>query len=847
MKKDAQGKRSDVSFNEKQLTIQNDQKPSFTLNDLDALNAGESYELTYKMNLVESKQGDGHEMLVNGIKDQHNNTSTNIEVAKKFVSKSGRQVGNKIRWTIDVNEEGRDLSSYKLNDVLPEGYHLTEGIIVTDQNGWKEVPVLESGKEGDRQVHVDFSKLPDNLKKHRFQITYWTNTIDDVIGRETNVDNTVTVENEKNTYKDQSKVGYQLEKLSKTAGQPSVEGDHLKNNWQVSLDLSGNAFDSFTYKDTLQNGVDGSGTDLGSDSHYTTTKALYDDISKSIAANRKENGDSGRNAKWQDISYKANEDYSWSLTCFDEKGQKIVANDTSTHVHSFTLEIKPNKKSFKPTSMTLHYTTIGDLSNMKDKEKRTFKNKGQLVHFSADGHEKTIEVPEKHGESFYTKQTLIEKQASVNGKPDSYKNALDTKYNDLNTTKDNKKELYYRILINVDKNHKGDLTVEDLLPKGLSYEENSLTAGFYNNAYDIKNVNYNSQGYDFSKDAYKPTVASVKDEKGNTKLTFTIKDGYEKDNTDQMIAIDYRAIVSDDPDWNNMKLISKAYTNKASWDHNSTSETTTVDRKMDEISKSGVQLKDQNGNWSNSLSYTLPINPSGEDINVNGDTLTLVDTLNCPNGVSAYLDLNSVKLYSYDWSKADKIGHEIDRSLYSFTYDEKTHQMSLEVPDEMGLVLKYNYNIDPGNVSKPTITNNAELGGRYKTSSNKNMEDQSSSGLITTKIVKIKKVDAKDYSHVLQGAVFKISKFVNNNWQNDRESTTNANGEIELGDLKAKTLYKVEETQAPDGYVKQGKTYYVLLIGNEDDASLSDDYEQKLYDSLDQKAKDEVKGKENIT
>lgn len=849
VKKEANGKSSKISFNNDQLTITNDSKPSFTLKDLAALNAGESYELTYKMNLSSDVKNNDKQLLVNGVKSNGHSTSVDTPVSDQEIVKEGKVTGDTIKWVIKVNDPRVDLSTYKLKDNLSEGYYLTEGYKVKDVTDNSEATELESGKAGDTSINIDFSKLSDKKKNHKFEITYWTNTLDpDVIGNPTTIDNVVHLINKNGIVIDEkASIDYSPYSLNKSLTNHTVKDNSLINTWHVDLNLAGHSFDEFTYKDTLQNGVDGNGKDLGADSHYTTAKTLYDELNGKISLIQVVNGNSGSNAQWQTKTYKQNDDYTWTLACYDKNKNPIANSNNTKYVKSFKLTIRPKNANVKPTKMSIDYTTIGDLSSMADKEKRTFKNKGTLETYITDGNRKQISVPDQKKESSYIKSTLIEKQASVSGDNGSYQENLNTNYEDLKTS-DHKKVIYYRIIVDVKKTQSGDLTIEDTLPKGLTYKERSLKGGFYYGKWDVRYKNDNTKGYDFSDKAYKPTITTSKNDDGSTKMTITIKDGYEKsDVDDQKIAIDYCAIVSDDTDWNNMKISSKDYVNKATYEHTSTSQKTTVNREVSEIGKGVTQLKDANGKWANQLSYNVPINPSGKDLNSHGDTLTLVDQLNVPNGVSAYLDLNSVKLYSYNWSKENKIGDEIDHSLYSFTYDEKTHKMSLEIPDEMGLVLTYKYNIDPGSVASPNISNNVSLGGRYRASTNNSFKVESASANIASQEVKIKKVDAKDYSKFLPGAIFTVSKWTGNGWEYQKY-TTNEKGEISLGDLEPKVLYRVEETTAPSGYKTNSKIYYVMLIDNkDDDASLSDAYETKLYDALDSKVKGDVQGKENIT
>lgn len=850
IKKDAHGQSTEVKFADSQLDIENDHKPNFTLKDLDALNAGESYELTYKMNLKEKEDNDGEELLVNGIKDKHSSTEIPISVSKKMSRKEGEVKGDKIRWIVYVNENERDLSSYVLNDKLPAGYHLTEKIKVEDETSGGEVKDLESNSNaGDQSIKIDFSKVSNDRKNHKFKITYWTNTKEpDVIGKTMTIENTAESTDDKgHNYNAHAKVDYQPYHLNKNLSKQTVKGDNLISNWDVDLKLSGHVFDYFIYKDTIQNGIKNNTDDLGPDSHYTTAKKLYDEISKSILLKQDINGESGRNVQWKTNYYQVGNDYEWTLSCSDKNGDPIANTNQTAHVKSFTLLIKPRNNKVKPTEFKLAYTTIGDISNMADKEKRSFYNNGELANYFVDGHEKSIVVPHQEKESSYTKEKAIEKLASFTGVRLSYQESLEGNLDDLKTS-DHNKIIYYRIILDVKDTTTGDLTIKDVMPQGLSYKSGSLKAHFYYSDDNLQDENWNDHQYKFSSGKYKPKIKISDGEQGKTNMEITILDGYEKSGVqEQRIAIDYCAIVKDNDFWNNMKNSTKIYSNTAYLNSVWSTQKTTINRDVNVIGKSVKQLSDETGKKStNVLAYNVPINPSGKDLNDSGDTLTLADQLTVPSGVSAYLDLNSVKIYSYDWSKDNKIGTEIDHSLYSFTFDEKTHKMTLEIPDEMGLVLAYNYNIDPGNISSPIISNRVDLGGLYHAHKDNSFKVESASASIGRRVLNINKVDAKDYSKFLPGAIFTISKRVGDDWQS-KDYTTNEKGQINIDTLIPKALYKVEEKQAPDGYTINKNAYYVMAIGEDDNASLSDTYEQSLYDQLDQRTKELVGGKQNIT
>lgn len=499
--------------------------------------------------------------------------------------------------------------------------------------------------------------------------------------------------------------------------------------------------------------------------------------------------------------------------------------------------------------MNVSYTTIGDIANVNEGDTVKYGNTGGFLNYD----NKHTNVPDSHSESSYTNEHLIEKLASPKEDGNQFADSLNTKITDL-AEENGKKILYYRILLNIKPSQNDGFTVKDILPKGLTYIDGSLTAGFYHDPFYSASENYNSNNYNFSgKD--KPSVDTKKNDDGTTTMTIGIKGGYRKDGDTRKISLNYRVVVSDDDDWKNMKLTSKTYTNKVEWNGASTSQVTKVDREVKDFEKKVVQESQKKGDqtkWLNTLDYYLPINPGEKDLNPNGDTLTLVDQMKVPAGVTAYLDLNSVKLCKYDAYKENAVGEEVDKSLYTFTYDDAQHKMSLEIPDSKGFVLVYKYNVDPDNVQSPQISNDAELAGKYKDSAPLNMSVQKSGSVIWTKTVKIKKVDSRDYSKPIPGAKFEAYKRVNNSWQNVTlvNSITDDKGEINISNFDSKGLgglYKIKEVVAPSGYAINNKDYYVVMIP-EENSSLTSDYEKSYYDNnIDQAAQGEIKGMENIT
>ena len=132
---------------------------------------------------------------------------------------------------------------------------------------------------------------------------------------------------------------------------------------------------------------------------------------------------------------------------------------------------------------------------------------------------------------------------------------------------------------------------------------------------------------------------------------------------------------------------------------------------------------DKSGSWDNTnriMHYTIILNPAGQTLLEDSDTLTLVDTMSYTNQVwlsypfdgtiaywiSADLMQNSVKLYETSWDETNQKWIQGDPITdWSWTYEAKTGENSWDsnqatntitatgIPDGTPLMLKYSYRI----------------------------------------------------------------------------------------------------------------------------------------------------------
>ena len=207
---------------------------------------------------------------------------------------------------------------------------------------------------------------------------------------------------------------------------------------------------------------------------------------------------------------------------------------------------------------------------------------------------------------------------------------------------------------------------------------------------------------------------------------------------------------------------------------------------------------------TNQLGQTLPTNDNGG--------LTLVDKL----GDNLKLDTTSVKVYKNN-------DEEVTGCVIA--YQDNTLEIS-SIPNDIPIKIKYTATVNARPDVDVDIANTAYWKG-YTENSGKTVQETYKyyvSGTIGSSSVvnfKLTKQDQNNLSNVLDGATFKIEKceFDKNGKMTTSEetiATTDKNGII-TQKLQYDTLYRITETQAPNGYVLDEKPIYILDVkkGNE--------------------------------
>lgn len=779
---------------------------SFTIDNLPKLEAGESYEVTYKATATPDNV-DGSGSLTNSVKgtsgETSRETSTTIQISNSMIYKYGGYDQNtgKMNWTITINPDKKNISGYVLKDKIDNDLTIPTPLTVKKSDG----------------TTFEIKSLPYTFPEgsnDKYTIEYQT----DAPKENGNVKNTAYFSKGDKSYESGTTVGvwHRDWGLTKTVSSQSVsdDGKTLTNKWQAYITLPDKEITSVTYSDVIKNGT--SSDDKGfNGEHY----AILSELKQEILANIQ--------LKDKDGNVIPNSDLNITMKFYsdEDKKKEVTANDA--HVKSFVVTVKKNDNSaFIGQSLLISsYHTIADLKDVKEGISYQYVNKG------------IVNKKESEASVHYTKPKKLVKQGygKVNGSQnEKYSSGeVDTNYLSRNG------KLYYRIIFTPDSND--EISFTDTLPKGTKLVETALRsdykdsprkenpaersspeAVYYFSDYWEQYCDGDQNNTDISK------YFEYSYDQSTNKVTFTFTPGYNRtdgdwqtnrNNPNRPIAIYYAVDITNDEFWNDLQNESKEYSNLLEYEGKEQKQETRVERETQVVTKFGKQIKN-----TTKIEYTVNINPAGKDLDPNSDIIVLKDKLELDNRYSAYIDASSLKLYEYDSKAEDHRGKLIDSSRYQVQMDTQNNVLTITLSDELACVLVYQYDFDVGKAASPRIGNKVVLQGEFSSNDYTVIDTTDSSAGVVRGKMSIFKVDGKDYSKTLPGAKFRLSVFnpdtktwdVIKNGESE-EFVTNENGEISFTGtnivkfLSAFNLYKVEEIEAPDGY-KRNKTPYYFSI-----------------------------------
>lgn len=860
---------------------------NFVIDGLDALKAGQRYELTYRYQLNRglSKNGKLSGSIGNNViaTDTGNGTTSPDENSTSFsdrIEKSSNydSVRRKVTWTITVRNPGKqNLSGYVVTDEIRNSAAKIDKNTVKLYGGDKEdaceaeIPdgTLEMAT-GNQGFTYTFPTIKEGDEKPYYKIVYQS----DAPNGETSIPNTVTIADKDGGDKDSTTVNGNIQEsggLSKTTGGNTAlqdAGNGLKKaTWYITaLIPREKRFDEVTISDTFQPAKYDNGQTA---EHYALLGELFDQLNNKTDRNgAMEVYLDNDNAIYRPQHWgKFNDGITVTYTFQTASGEKSIDSTAvpteeqrTLKVTGFRVTVKSDKGIRKinigNTGLGTGYTTYVDVSNAPEEVPCTIQNKAHLDGFG----DKSAEYPYKKEKAPEEKEEIVKQVACDAGQ---------------NYTKDPSKEydyataqqegIFYKISLKPAKG-RNEITVVDTLPDGLVYDpthkysaaqavfSNKSTSSGYVQADGTVNDTlgskiywkedgtpvYSWENHDGLKgfDLTAPENFTVTQSADGKKLIFTIKNldkipdtvkvkaeerGY------QTIGIFYALQLTQDTDWGNKLESSKVYQNTANWTGvGDDSATITVKRGDTHLEKTVVQ----NGNGK--LTYTVEINPKGLNLNPQSNEITLYDTFTVNKRGTATLDRSSIKLYDHTE------GQYTDD--YTLTTDEKkgdsevTHyNMTLTVRDGRRYTFTYTYIVDRSQVNSDkdvTAENKARITAVWQEANKETIKSSAGGGSVGAKDgeLTLYKVDKNSENKVLSGAEFALTAYDKNSgsWDTTQKVTTytDEHGEITFVPIEGKnttskvyvsanTLYKLVETEAPNGYVLDAKPLYFIWMQND--------------------------------
>lgn len=836
---------------------------SFTIEGLEALQAGGNYTLTYLYEITNANTLTGTGTVRNSATASYGNNTSNPDGTWKqimspelSVKKEGVYGGNnpdtvmtgRILWTITVdNPSGRDLNGFKVKDTVQ-----TEGVIILDQDDVSgniiqikdgnnnEVDKIVNGeakKGGTAKVSDDKRSFeytfPANSTSTKYTFTYRTTVPLNNSADSVQVLNKVNIDKGSEHYQGDGSANVSKREallLKVPLGGTELEADNnrLKTVWELVIrsDASADTAKKFTIRDYFKNPTNQSNQTMD---HYADKSKLEEELT-AVGSKNNEKGlffDVLVNGAYRRVyGIEAMKALGADVTIqyYTDEDSTKEADENTDKVRSFTITVDWKGRTTPLSVVQIHakgYTTYVDSADsLKSGEKLSIYNYIKM----GDN--------EKNAKSDYQKPTKklpdLGKLVSANEWTD-FKDSAKIDYTGENTL------IWYKLLLkNLDDN---EATVTDTLPAGLEYT-GTYYVGWSTAEKEGRSpdklvpfiTGRSNEGAQNTQYLETPTVTGTADT-GQT-LVFKLKNLNTLQNPkpgSYQIAIIFSVKVTDDH-WDDIsESPTKKYPNEATWDKSDkkAGADAFVTRK-----NSYVEKKNDYVEGKKEVTYTVEINKEKKTLlSTAGKSLVLHDVLTVPSKISAEIDLQSIKLY-------DDGGNDVTTRM-KCKPDEvvddgtnKTYKITVEVPDGAHYTLKYTYKfIVPDNVAygaQYQIKNTVDMFGNSETPSDLVYKHSGAAGSVTqdnTNTLKVYKVETDKFNNTLPGATFKLWQYTNGSWTVAQETCTTGaggllvfqyakNGTVASGAVSvvAGVLYKLEETKAPDGYIGDSTFHYFLML-----------------------------------
>ena len=758
--------------------------------DLPELQAGEKYELRYvtKITAADLEKAKAYPNQFSNV--MHNWAyAKSKEVAEKqtenwvtfnntIIEKKGNlNSSGLIDWTVTIKAplsyNGGFLKDYVLTDkILRDDVRIVGNITIKSNNNNTDTITQDEFKNGYKLSWVDNNA-------HTYTVTYQT-----------------TAPESGGTVVNQAKITH--DKIEFTAKAPvdvpvgkwGLTKTHVRNDengkayWTIEASNTTGA-QTFELWDTIGATTNSAGQTVEGTTHYAYATELQAALESGMTLNL---ADSTK------LSYAEaqKKGYLGSITYYAADGSKVPADDMITPVMKMCVPVDTSKDpTVRVTQVVLaEIPTHEELSSIPQGEAWTFHNDAELIQGANKVSASATDT--RHSDSIFTKEVSTDGQNYAQNIPPV----------DYNVNADHR--LYYKITLVTTADSEGKIRFSDELPKNTTFtatqQYNRLLINGVQNAWvgseNQWHMDYNSKDH-----------------------AVTIEVNKLAPGREYKIEYLYSVAFDTDPEWKDLLTAERKYENTASWgsgkNEKNVTTTTTVKRKVEPLTKTGEQQKNSNNELNNCITYTVIINPAHEILG-NGKTLDLKDvmTVNTDSGASFYG--SNVKLYYYDHGKDVSEMKPVPPSQYTNLKPTGNEWLHMTVPDHTALLLQYDC-IIANNGNEPVLSNTVSL-NQYQKEQMLKFQTNKSSVTVSSGQLVIKKVDGTTLNP-LQGAAFTLTPYDPNknqfNGDGSMSGTTNASGELvfHITDkaVLPHVLYRLQETDAPAGYIKDSTPRYVFF------------------------------------
>lgn len=769
--------------------------PQVILGPLDPLEIGEKYIWYYD---VQRNYADFDEMpggvgiINNTAKAQAGNMVAQADAwytcKNPRIEKKGQYDPNtgRIQWTITVKVPHSLLGSYllqgcKITDDLPDGVKIVGDVKVGNDTISAE-NFLQNGYT-----------IPAEYGETELKITFETTTPIGG-GSVTNKAQILTKSNHTFEASDTVNIGkgdWSLSKSIATRGETPT--------WNLSAtNKAGEA--EFTLWDVLDDAENDQG-ETKEDTHYAIAKELDDAIKANLTLTMHDNtrltyAQADAEGNTIEMTYYADRDGT----------TQVNAGDSSIRVRSFTIHVKAGDDQNPVRSISVTgIPTHEERDDVPTGEVWTYKN--------------TIHIDGVNGKASDTDTYRSYKQfeKGVAAKSSGDETGYLTGSNSFELSDLSGNNLHYQLVLQTSADDAEDIVVTDTLPENVGFK--------------VDNVKIALDEGDFVKIKDKKVDwATAEYDETTRRLTIKISNYNKSGQEEHRIRIQYKVSVDDDPSWKNPSVGKLTYTNTATWGELTETTTTTVTRDVEQVKKTGWK---DTGN-DRKLHYQVVINPAHEDLSAGqtkAEKIELWDNISTTNGAIATGDVNSVKLYFYDYDETVGVttGKEVPRNMYRILEADKNGWLHMEIPNMAALILVYDCNVKDGSAAASyQVSNTVTLSNGSKSSDSGITYQVKADATATTAQFVLRKKDS--YSGVsLKGAEFTIyqydtvsGQFVPWTGNGTGTLTTDENGQASLAVLDSETasclkpdvLYKLVETKAPTDYQLDATPHYLLFRKN---------------------------------